>query len=236
MSVSAITPHRPALNYWHSGMECCDPVWEAAYARFETPTEERQKFLRRFEQLGVVSWPREWQIVELFCGRGNGLAVLEQLGFENLRGVDLSPSLLEQYRGKAALHVGDCRDLLLTTESTDAAVVQGGLHHLPQVLDDLPRVLDEILRVLRPGGRVVIVEPWSTPFLQCVHFAARQRFLRRAWPRIDAFQVMTEREAETYFRWLSMPEEILAMVTARFEVERCHRRFGKLMFVGRKPG
>src|SRR5438132_7278717 len=49
-----------------------DP-WEAAYLRFETPEQEIQKFIARLNRLGAPQWPRDSEIVELFCGRGNGL-------------------------------------------------------------------------------------------------------------------------------------------------------------------
>lgn len=62
----------PAIEYWCAGEPCCDPVWEAAYERFETPTQERRKFRARYRRLGVASFPRDWKILELFCGRGNG--------------------------------------------------------------------------------------------------------------------------------------------------------------------
>jgi hypothetical protein len=49
-----------------------DP-WEAAYLRFETPEQEIRKFEKRLLRLGAGAWPRDLRIVELFCGRGNGL-------------------------------------------------------------------------------------------------------------------------------------------------------------------
>src|SRR5215471_20969153 len=75
-----------------------DP-WEAAYLRFETPEEEIRKFIGRLNRLGARQWPREAEIVELFCGRGNGLVALQRLGFTRLEGVDLSPRLIAQYKG-----------------------------------------------------------------------------------------------------------------------------------------
>jgi len=47
--------------------------WEAAYLRFESPEEEIRKFVRRLTRLGAPQWPRDAEIVELFCGRGNGV-------------------------------------------------------------------------------------------------------------------------------------------------------------------
>src|SRR5579863_8906443 len=87
-----------------------DP-WEAAYLRFETPEQEIRKFVKRLRALGVCKWPPDAQIVELFCGRGNGLRALQSLGFTRVEGVDLSPSLVAQYQGSARCYVGDCRQL-----------------------------------------------------------------------------------------------------------------------------
>src|SRR5256885_13807495 len=87
-----------------------DP-WEAAYLRFETPEQEIRKFIRRLQKLGASQWPRDAHIVELFCGRGNGLHALHRLGFRHLEGVDPSPPLLAQYKGPAPFPVGARRHL-----------------------------------------------------------------------------------------------------------------------------
>ncbi len=83
-------------------------AWEEAYERFETQEEEIQKFIKRFEFVGQKDWKRDAQMVELFCGRCNGIRALEKLGFTNLEGVDISPNLLANYRGKAKLYQSDC--------------------------------------------------------------------------------------------------------------------------------
>jgi ubiquinone/menaquinone biosynthesis C-methylase UbiE len=84
---------------------------EEAYERFETQKEEIQKFIKRFKFVGQKDWKRDAQMVELFCGRCNGIRALEKLGFTNLEGVDISPNLLANYRGKAKLYQSDCRNL-----------------------------------------------------------------------------------------------------------------------------
>src|SRR5437762_12555511 len=57
--------------------------WEAAYLRFETPEEEIRKFIGRLNRLGARQWPSDAEIVELFCGRGNGLVA--QIGRASCR-------------------------------------------------------------------------------------------------------------------------------------------------------
>lgn len=207
-------------------------AWEAAYLRFETPEEEISKFFARLEKLGVRQWPNSAKIVELFCGRGNGLHALERLGFMHLEGIDLSAHLVSQYRGSATMHVGDCRELPFETESRDVLIVQGGMHHLPELPGDLDRTLAEARRVLRPGGKFVAVEPWLTPFLRFVHFVCERKVARAMNAKIEALHTMIENERKTYENWLSRPAEILALLDKHFQRERRHIGFGKLMFVG----
>ena len=209
-----------------------DP-WEAAYLRFETPEQEIQKFIRRLENLGVVEWSRQSQVVELFCGRGNGLHALARLGFRNIEGVDLSPRLLTEYTGEACCFAGDCRQLPFADKSKDAAIVQGGLHHLPVLPDDLERVFAELKRVLRPEGRVVFVEPWLTPFLRFVHMVARNPLARRVSVKLDALATMIENERQTYENWLGRPQEISELARRYFRPEHESFAWGKWNFVGR---
>jgi SAM-dependent methyltransferase len=209
--------------------------WEDAYLRFETPAQEIEKFIGRLRAMGSDGWPSDAEVVELFCGRGNGLHALSRLGFNRVEGVDLSPSLLAHYTGPAALRQGDCRRLPYESASKDILVVQGGLHHLESLPDDLELVLSEARRVLRPGGRFVVVEPWLTPFLRVVHAVCRNGIARRLVPRIDALATMIRHEEDTYSRWLDEGPLIRGLLERFFVPEHVAIAWGKLQFVGRKP-
>jgi SAM-dependent methyltransferase len=208
-------------------------AWEAAYARFETPAAEVRKFRRRFQWLGADRWPKDAEILELFCGRGGAVIALEQLGFKRLRGVDRSPRLVGQYRGRGRLVVADCRTLPIRACSHDIAIVQGGLHHLEALPVDLEHVLQEVQRVLRPGGLFVVVEPWPTRFLHLVHQIGCSRVGRRIWAKLDALAAMIEHEGETYQRWLGASVSISRILQTYFEPLSEEHRWGKLFFVGR---
>jgi SAM-dependent methyltransferase len=219
----------------NAARQAIDP-WEAAYLRFETPEEEIRKFTERLRRLGVSEWPRETNVVELFCGRGNGLHALARLGFRNIEGVDLSPRLLSEYTGEARCHAGDCRELPFADKSKDAAIVQGGLHHLPVLPDDLDRVFAEVRRVLRPEGRVVFVEPWLMPFLRIVHLVAQNPLARLISVKLDALATMIENERQTYENWLGRPQEIAQLARRYFQAEHESFAWGKWNFVGRPRG
>ena len=230
-----IVSQEPDITVWVDLPEHENGTWNDAYLRFETPDQEVGKFKKRLKTLGAAEWPREAAIVELFCGRGNGLTALESLGFTRLEGVDLSQALLAEYPGSAKLYAGDCRDLKFPDSSKDVLIVQGGLHHLPSIPADLDAVLKEAVRVLRPGGRFVCVEPWLTPFLRCVHALCGSSLFRGCWPKLDALAVMIEHERVTYENWLSSPGEIKACLLEHFASVSCRQKLGKLSLVGEKP-
>jgi ubiquinone/menaquinone biosynthesis C-methylase UbiE len=209
-------------------------LWEAAYLRFESPQQEIHKFVKRLKKMGASRWPRDAEVVEMFCGRGNGLHALSGLGFSSVEGVDLSPSLLAEYEGPGKCQVGDCRHLPYIDQSKDIVVIQGGLHHLQLLPEDLDQTLREVDRILRENGLVLIVEPWLTPFLSLTHAVCRNPVARRLSKKIDALATMIYYERDTYEQWLHQPKAVLALLEQYFEVERRVLGWGKLMFLGKK--
>jgi len=212
-------------------LQLSDP-WELAYSRFETPEQEIRKFMARLKELGVEQWPKDSAIVELFCGRGNGLHALQQLGFLQIEGVDLSPRLLAQYHGTAQTTVADCRELPFTDRTRDVVIVQGGLHHLPTLPGDLDRTFAEIRRVLKPGGQVIFVEPWLTPFLRLVHAICENPLARKYSAKLDALATMIDYERRTYEQWLTQPELVLTVAEKHFAATQQSFAWGKWRFVG----
>jgi len=208
-----------------------DP-WEAAYLRFETPEQEIQKFVSRLQKLGAAQWPRNTEIVELFCGRGNGLNALERLGFTRLEGVDLSPRLIAQYRGSAKCFVADCRQLPFADRSKNVLIVQGGLHHLPALPEDLEKTFSEMRRALQKDGRAVFVEPWLTPFLRFVHAVSENPLARRLSNKMDALATMIQFERRTYEQWLTQPDLIRKLAQTYFTPVHESFEWGKWNFVG----
>ncbi|MBZ5557759.1 MAG: class I SAM-dependent methyltransferase [Acidobacteriia bacterium] len=211
--------------------------WERAYRDFETPAEEIRKFERRLRALGADRLDRSSRILEICCGRGNALVAWRRLGFRRAIGLDLSYALLRLADAGTTRVVGDIRAMPVADASQDIVAVHGGLHHLPS-LEDLEATLREVARVIRPDGRVVIVEPWSTPFLTAVHALSRQSPIRRLWKKMDAFERMYELEHTTYDAWLGQPAAILATVRRHLEPVVLQRRWGKLMVLARRaaPG
>ncbi len=100
------------------------------------------------------------RVLDVGCGLGRATAWLKTYGLE-VEGLDLSPVLLEGLRRQPGLadvptHLGDIShpapELL---GAFDAACGFFVLHHLR----DLTAALDGMRRTVRPGGRIVLVEP-----------------------------------------------------------------------------
>ena len=144
----------------------------------------------------------------------------------------MSAHLLAQYRGDAKCYISDCRQLPFADRSKDVLIVQGGLHHLPTLPDDLDQTFKEMQRVLRRDGRVVLVEPWLTPFLELAHLACANAVTRRISNKVDALATMIHYERRTYEQWLSQPETILKLVRLYFAPKLQDIARGKWSFVG----
>lgn len=206
-------------------------TWEQAYQAFETPEQELRKFIQRLKSVGADGWDRHAQVVEICSGRGSGLRAWHALGFRHVMGVDYSYALVAAHQGPGRCVLGDARALPLASASRDVAVVQGGLHHLLSI-DDVGRALGEMRRVVRPGGHILIVEPWPTPFLSFVHAVSEMPIAQRMSAKIAAFHTMVENERDTYERWLSTPDQCLDLIRANVIPRIERRRWGKLIVEG----
>lgn len=61
--------------------------------------------------------------------------------------------------------IADARDLPLSNHSLDAIVMTDVFHHIP----DVDRFLSEASRCVRPGGKIVMIEPWRTSWSEWIY-------------------------------------------------------------------
>lgn len=61
--------------------------------------------------------------------------------------------------------IADACDLPLPDNSLNAIVMTDVLHHIP----DVSRFFVEASRCVRPGGKIVMIEPWRTPWSEWVY-------------------------------------------------------------------
>jgi ubiquinone/menaquinone biosynthesis C-methylase UbiE len=130
----------------------------------------------------ALSLPRGARILEVGCGRGIALPVLERLcAPRRLAGLDIDEELLEEaadnlreHGTEAELLCGDVRRMPFADEAFDVVIDFGTLYHIARS----QTALDEIARVLAPGGTLV----YETKTSQLLSHPVRSR--GRRLPRL----------------------------------------------------
>jgi demethylmenaquinone methyltransferase/2-methoxy-6-polyprenyl-1,4-benzoquinol methylase len=128
------------------------------------------KFCRRWDRAVVQELRPDissLRILDVGCATGRLLERLAEAGATQLFGVDLAPRILEVAAERLSktgtsvdLRTADAEDRLpWDDESFDAVTLTGVLHHFFRPRD----ALTEVRRVLRPGGRLLIIDPCFFP-------------------------------------------------------------------------
>jgi 2-polyprenyl-3-methyl-5-hydroxy-6-metoxy-1,4-benzoquinol methylase len=104
---------------------------------------------------------RDARIIEIGCGYGRNLQALQELGYGNVRGIDISEEQIDYARNRLGLtnaEVGDAVAALEGAEETyDAILLLDVLEHLE--LTYSVRLIQTIRGALKPGGIFVIQVP-----------------------------------------------------------------------------
>ncbi|HLA43885.1 MAG TPA: class I SAM-dependent methyltransferase [Aggregatilineales bacterium] len=96
-------------------------------------------------------------IADLGCGAGVFTKELHERGLQ-VFGMDISSGLAKLARASmpdVAFLVGDLEFMPVKSNSLDAIMLMGVIHHFPEPV----RMAQEIFRILKPGGRFVAFDP-----------------------------------------------------------------------------
>jgi ubiquinone/menaquinone biosynthesis C-methylase UbiE len=109
-------------------------------------------------------------LLDVGCGTGNLLSLINTRYDAQIAGVDLTPKMLNIARIKlgddADLKVADSEDLPFEDNKFDMVICTDSFHHYPHP----ENVLNEIRRVLEPDGMIIIADPYTpTPLRQMVN-------------------------------------------------------------------
>lgn len=134
------------------------------YAWFTAQGAWRESCARLASHLPAGNAPR---IVDLGCGPGVSAIELARLRPDALvAGLDIAPRMLSQARRRGAAFAiswvrADAGQLPFASGSLDALTGHSFLYLLGRSTQT--RALREMVRVLRPGGRVILMEPSARP-------------------------------------------------------------------------
>jgi ubiquinone/menaquinone biosynthesis C-methylase UbiE len=109
--------------------------------------------------LDVIPAQPGWEVLDVGCGTGTGLAPYADAGC-TVVGVDVSPSMLskaaDRLGDQAQLHLGDGESLPFDTDRFDLVTTSMVVHEVPAPAR-APFVA-EMARVSKPGGRMLLID------------------------------------------------------------------------------
>ena len=128
------------------------------YDVYEDSTNNNPALMEHFYQTLVRVQPSLKRVMEIGCGTGDFLALLESRGLETA-GVEFADSASRvKFTGK--LYVGRMEDIDVPPASFDAVLLLNVIEHL----SDPPAVIRKIRTMLRPGGVLLLRHPNSDLF------------------------------------------------------------------------
>jgi 2-polyprenyl-3-methyl-5-hydroxy-6-metoxy-1,4-benzoquinol methylase len=120
----------------------------------------RQSYIQRLIRQHI-SQNRNTRILDLGCGHGAFLYFLQQAGYQDIHGVDVSHEqvALANRFGISAIEQQEIGLFLATfeDETVDVVLLMDVLEHLTR--GELFDMLDDVFRILRPGGKCIAHVP-----------------------------------------------------------------------------
>jgi ubiquinone/menaquinone biosynthesis C-methylase UbiE len=143
--------------------------------RFDPFLLDKKPFLRDIynELFKALFKNKAGKILDVGCGTGLYWPVLKNYGNEII-GIDSSEAMIKEARhlikrkklSGVNARVQNCEDIDMADESFDSVLCVDVLHHIP----NLKSALKEFHRILKPGGRLIAIEPnMFNPILFLAH-------------------------------------------------------------------
>lgn len=124
----------------------------------EACIKTRRNLKRREDRIKLFKIKKTDKVLDLGCGDGLNIVLLNDLGIKKVVGVDISRDLLKEARKncpKAKLYVGSAEKLPFRVNMFDIIFVDSVFHHLL----DYDKAIKEIRRVLKKNGFLCFIEP-----------------------------------------------------------------------------
>ena len=130
--------------------------WEKHYTREKSVLAYPDENLVRLLRTEIIKNPSltDYPALDLGCGTGRHLKLLNELGFKSILGLDSSTNALDACRiyNYADLICADNTNIPLEKNSIGIVIAWGSLHYNPE--EDLPSMIKGIHRILVQGGHI----------------------------------------------------------------------------------
>lgn len=133
----------------------------------------------RKQVVEIVKHYKPHSIIDICCGTGNQLKYLKKQGFNNITGVDISRSMLQQAKkGKENIQCKnqDASQMDFSNDSFDMGIISFALHEKPY--DVTLKIINETSRIVSPNGHIIIVDylfnnQVKFPLRYAIHFVEK---------------------------------------------------------------
>ncbi|MGB3710128.1 MAG: class I SAM-dependent methyltransferase [Erythrobacter sp.] len=163
-------------------------LFEAIHEKYSQATTDRyaEAYKEEFIYRPILSeLDGAHSLMELASGVGSASGWMRDHHPDlEISGCDISESACEDFTARHGrpCYVWDLTKPIDISQTYDAVLVMGGIHHL---VADLAMAFENISRMLNPGGKLIMAEPNADFMLEPV---------RRAWYRIDKGNFDAENE------------------------------------------
>jgi len=164
---------------------------------------------------GLFKLPKNAHIIDCACGSGAFIQVLLQKGFRSVDGFDASIEMVEIARkttGQDVRHL-EAREItkVYPNGTYDAVCISNMLHHLYEK-DDFDLFLLGCRDLLKPGGIIVIREPYPTALMRIFTSMSRHPIFCIGFmkSRLNAIRIEADLIERFYDRWIGKHDQVLA--------------------------
>lgn len=144
--------------FYSVGREMTGDPYSKIAKSYDTWVEPFSKAIR---QMGLKMYPPKegMRVLDVGCGTGTNLYLYYRAGCE-VHGIDLSPGMLEEARGKLGdrvrLRLGDASQMPYSDGFFDLVIAMLTLHEMPSSIR--PAAMSDMVRVLKQDGRMLLID------------------------------------------------------------------------------
>lgn len=169
--------------------------------------ETRRDLNSRKKRLRIMKIKKSDSILDLGCGDGLNIMLLNQMGIKKVVGMDISEKLLkmaEERNPKTKFFVGSAQKTPFKANTFDIVLIDSVLHHLMEYGD----AVKEFKRILKSGGRLCFMEPHQSLARRIIDFVCILP-LSNYYPIIGKRAKAYKEEYDLMTHWLATEDEFL---------------------------